>query len=72
MQSQSLGCRQRLEAHPNLLHQTGRMEADAIDFSLMQVQPMEVEQVCNQLQQMFRRSLHVVQIETLPLVDGQA
>ena len=47
------------------------MESNTIYLSFIQVEAMEVEQVGNELQQVFRRSFHVVEIEALPSVNGE-
>ena len=47
------------------------MKSNTIYLSFIQVEAMEVEQVGNELQQVFRRSFHVVEIEALPSVNGE-
>ena len=48
------------------------MESNPIYLSFIQVEAVEVEQVGNKLQQVFRRSFHVVEIEALPSVNGES
>ncbi|CDB10050.1 unknown [Bacteroides sp. CAG:633] len=44
------------------------MEGHTMNLGFMQIKTMKIEQIDYQLQQMFRRSLHIIQIETLAFV----
>ena len=54
MKRQSFGSRKWFKTDVYLFKQAGRMKGDPVDFGLVQIKTMEVEQINDQLQQMFR------------------
>lgn len=54
MQLQVFGRSQRFKTDMNLFQQAGGMEGDPVYLRLMKVEPVEIEQIDHQLQQMFR------------------
>ena len=60
------------EAHFNFVKQVSGIKRDVIHFGLVEVQAVEIEQICHQLQQVFRRAFHVFQIERLPIVGNKS
>ena len=54
MQLQAFGRSQRFKTDMNLFQQAGGMEGDPVYLRLMKVEPVEIEQIDHQLQQMFR------------------
>ena len=72
MQRQTLVRHQRPEAGADFLQQTSRMEGDTVYLNLVEIQTMEIQQVGDQPQQVLRRLLHIVQVEPLTTVHGEA
>ena len=72
LQSQSFGSGQWFETDIDFIKELGRVKGDAVHFRFIEVEPVEVEQVTYQFQQMFRRTFHIIEIEALAFVLGQS
>ena len=62
----------RRKSGADRFEQLRRAERDLIDVHLVDIEAVEVQQAVHQRQQMFRRLLHVMQVQLLALVAGQA
>ena len=65
------GIGQWFKANTYLFKQLCRIKSNPVDFCLIQIQPVEIEQVTYQFKQMLRGTFHIVQIETLSFIRSQ-
>nr|DAF45497.1 MAG TPA: hypothetical protein [Siphoviridae sp. ctBLh2] len=71
-QVEPLGVGRSGKARTDRLEKLRGIEDHRIDLHLVHVEPVEIEQAVHQGQQVLRRGAHVLQVERLPLVGGQA
>ena len=68
MQPQPFGFGQRIKAHINLLDQRQDRKRHRMDLDLSCLEPVEIQQIIHQRQDMLGRTRHIIQVITLALV----
>lgn len=59
------------EASADLREKFPGVERDLVDFDLVGIEAVEVQQVTDQTEQVIRRSFHIAQVKALTLFAGQ-